>query len=184
MTPKLKAMCQNPALDSATVNGFEKAKATKTVFGIRTAILLAVLASTMPGFSQVVTNYLSPKPTWRYIENKIYDLKTLPSVKVPQDLTYHIIGYKGVPREPITLAGFGNKRPPLFLTFKNYPYDPKDFSLGQGFYGLRPKRLLYCRAMMTEVLTNWNMVGQAVSVNLTYDCGSPVTNAVPINAQQ
>lgn len=131
-------------------------------------------------FSQAVTNFISPRPTWRNIDGQIYDLKSIPSVRVPAELSYHAIGYNGVPKQLIKLEGFEQGNPPKSVTFVNFPFDPKDFSMIHGIDGLQPNRALWCHALKTSDVTNWNVLGQPVSVDVVYDCGQPVTNAIPI----
>jgi hypothetical protein len=140
-----------------------------------------------PGaFSQVATNFISPKPTWRNIGGQIYDIKSLPSVRVPLDLSYHAVGYNGVPNQLITLEGFIQENPPKSVTFENFSFDPKDFSLIHGINGLQPVRQLYCRALKTTDITNWNVLSQPISIDIVYDCGQAVTNpiAIPANPPQ
>jgi hypothetical protein len=119
------------------------------------------------------------------INGQIFNLLSLPSVKVPPELSYTTIGYNGVPRQPILLQGFLQGNPATNVTFKNFPFDPRDFSPVYGANGLQPSRALYCHALKISEVTNWNVLGQPTSVDTVYDCGSSVTNAVlvmPLNS--
>lgn len=148
-------------------------------FRLTEAVFLAMLAVTGV-FSQGVTNFIAPHPNWRIIGGQVYDINSLPSVRVPLDLSYHAIGYNGVPKQPIKLEGFLQGNPPESLTFENFAFDPKDFSAIHGINGLQPNRALFCRALKTSAVTNWNVMGQPVSIDIVYDCGLPVTNAIPV----
>ena len=112
------------------------------------------------------------------VNGQIYSLLSLPRVKVPSYLSYVTIGYNGVPKQPILLQGSLQGNPATNVTFKNFPFDPKDFSPVYGANGLQPSHTLYCRALKTSEVTNWNALGQPASVDTVYDCGSSLTNAV------
>lgn len=150
----------------------------KIKFELTAALLLAALIAP-DAFSQV-TNFIAPQQTWRSIGSQIYDIKSFPSVRVPPNLSYHAIGYNGVPKQPVKLEGFLQGNPPESMTFDNFPFDPKDFSLIHGINGLQPNRALFCRALKTSDVTNWNVLSQPVSIDVVYDCGLPVTNPVPV----
>lgn len=111
-------------------------------------------------------------PVWTTINGQIYNVLSLPSIKVPADLSYVTFGYNGVPGQPIILQGFVQGNPPKSVTFRNFPYDPKDFSPVHGITGLQPSHSLYCRALKTSEVTNWNVLGQQISVDTVYDCGA------------
>ena len=143
----------------------------------KTVILAAALVA-LSAHSQIITNYVSPTPTWRDINGQIYDAISLPSVEVPSEFTYLAIGYSGVPKQPILLQGFVQGNPSQSVTFVNFPYDPGDFSPVHGLTGLQPSHPLYCRALKTVESTNWNVLGQPISVDTVYDCGTSVTKAI------
>lgn len=145
---------------------------------IKSRIKIVILATAALAVStalsqEVMTNFNSAMPAWRTIDGQTYDLLSLPSIKVPTDLSYLTIGYNGVPNQPVTLQGFVQGNPSKSVTFLNFPFDPKDFSPVHGLNGLQPNRSLYCRALKTSEVTNWNVLGQATSVDTVYDCGHP-----------
>lgn len=143
----------------------------KTKLRIIMVILTAVITASIARSQEAMTNFNSPTPAWRAINGQLFDLLSLPTVKVPPDLSYVTYGYNGVPRQPILLQGFLQGNPPISVTFKNFPFDPKDFSPVHGITGLQPNRTLYCRALKTSQVTNWNVLGQPTSVDTVYDCG-------------
>ena len=151
---------------------------------IKILILAAILIAPSSRSQQAVTSFVSPIPTWRTINGQVVDLLSLPSVKVPPDLSYQIIGYNGVPGQRVRLEGSAQSLPArsmppaISVTFENFVFDPKDFSPIYGNNGLQPAHPLYCRALKTSEVTNLNVLGQATSVDIVYDCGTSVTNAI------
>jgi hypothetical protein len=134
--------------------------------------------------SQGVTKLVAPQPTWRIVGGQILDLRSLPFVRVPAELSYHALGYNGVPNQLITLEGFQQANPPISVTFENFPFNPGDFLPVYGMNGLVPSRALYCHALQTSNVTNRNVLGQVSSIDIVYDCGQPVTGRVLINPAQ
>lgn len=155
----------------------------KTESRLAVVLLLAVLITPV-AFSQGVTKLVAPQPTWRNMGGQIFDIRSLPIVRVPPDFSYHAIGYNGGPTQLITLEGFQQANPPISVTFENFPFNPGDFLPVYGMNGLVPSRALYCRALQTSNVTNWNVLGQVGSIDIVYDCGQPVTNAVLVNPSQ
>lgn len=155
----------------------------KTKSRLAAVLLLATLIAPV-ALSQGVTKLVAPQPTWRNMGGQIVDIRSLPLVRVPPGLSYQAIGYNGVPNQLITLAGFEQSNPPVSVTFENFPFNPADFLPVYGLNGLEPNRALYCRALQTSNVTNWNVLGQATYIDIVYDCGQPVTNAVLVNPSQ
>lgn len=152
---------------------------------IKIVILAAALTVSTARSQPVFFNPVPPMPAWRTIDGQIYDLRSLPSIEVSPDLTYITTGYNGVPGQPITLQGSQQAYPLISVTFKNFPFDPNDFSTIHGVNGLVPGRSISCRALKTSEVTNWNVLGQPTSVDTVYDCGASVTNAlmvIPFNS--
>jgi hypothetical protein len=145
---------------------------------IKMVILAAALTALTARSQVIITNFSSPTPTWRTIDGQIYDLLSLPTIKVPTELSYVTFGYNGVPKQPIVLQGFLQGNPSTSVTFLNFPFDPKDFSPVHGMTGLQLGGSLYCRALKTSEVTNWNVLGQPTSVDTVYDCGASVTNSI------
>ena len=145
----------------------------KIKFQIKMVILAAVLAASTALSQEVMTNFNSSLPAWRIINGQTYNFLSLPSIKVPPDLSYTTIGYNGVPNQPITLAGFVQGNPSKSVTFLNFPFNPNDFSPVHGANGLQLSSSLYCRALKTSEVTNWNVLGQPTSIDTVYDCGQP-----------
>jgi hypothetical protein len=154
---------------------------------IKSPIKIVILAAALiaPGSrSQVITSFVPPMPAWRSINGQVFNLISLPTVKIPPDLSYQVIGYNGVPGQRVRLQGSAQAMPAqsmppaISVTFENFAFDPKDFSPVYGANGLQPAHALYCRALKTDDVTNLNVLGQAVSVDIVYDCGTSVTNAL------
>ena len=148
------------------------------------AVVLFAMMITRVALSQGVTKLVAPQATWRNMGGQIFDVRSLPLVRVPAEFSYQAIGYSGVPNQLITLQGFVQSNPPVSVTFENFPFNPADFFPAYGLNGLVPNRALYCRALQTSDVTNWNVLGQAGSIDIVYDCGQPVTNAVLVNPSQ
>lgn len=142
-------------------------------FQITMAILATALTASTAHSQEVMTNFDSSMPAWRVINGQTYNLLSLPSVKVPPDLSYTTFGYNGVPNQPIVLQGFLQGNPSKSVTFLNFPFNPNDFSPVHGINGLQPSHSIYCRALKTSDSTNWNVLGQPTSVDTVYDCGQP-----------
>jgi hypothetical protein len=145
----------------------------KIKFQIKMVILAAALTASTARSQDVITNFNSQTPNWRIINGQTYDLLSFPSIQVPPELSYVTYGYNGVPKQPIILQGFLQGNPAKSVTFRNFPFDPKDFSPVHGVTGLQPNHSLYCRALKTSEVTNWNVLGQQISVDTVYDCGAP-----------
>lgn len=145
---------------------------------IKMVVLAAALTAPTARSQVIVTNFSSPTPTWRTINGQIYDFLSLPSIKLPSDLSYVTYGYNGVPKQPVMLQGFAQGNPSISVTFLNFPFDPKDFSPVHGVTGLQPSHSIYCRALKTSDVTNVNVLGQPTSVDTVYDCGASVTNSI------
>lgn len=145
----------------------------KVKFQIKMVILAAALVAPTAHSQEVITNFNSPKPTWRSINGQIYDLLSLPLVEVPPEFSYVTYGYNGVPKQPIILQGFLQGNPAKSVTFRNFPFDPNDFLPVHGVTGLLLSRSLHCRALKTSEVTNLNVLGQPTSIDTVYDCGAP-----------
>lgn len=155
----------------------------KTKSQLAVVLLVAVMIAPV-ALSQGVTKLVAPQPTWRNMGGQIVDIRSLPIVSVPSEFSYQAIGYNGVTNQLITLAGFLQSNPPVSVTFENFPFNPADFLPVYGMNGLEPSRALYCRALQTSNVTNWNVLGQATYIEIVYDCGQPVTNPVLVNPSQ
>ncbi len=140
---------------------------------IRIMILAVALTASTARSQEVMTNFDSQTPTWTTINGQIYDALSLPLIRVPPDLSYVTIGYNGVPKQPVILQGFVQGNPSKSVTFLNFPFDPNDFSPVHGMTGLQLSHSLSCRALKTSEATNFNVLGQPISVDTVYDCGHP-----------
>ena len=81
--------------------------------------------------------------------------------------------------QPIQLTAHFQGNPPTDLVVRNYPFDPKDFTQGDGGT-IRPLRNITHRMFPIHLATNYTSLGGVTRISLSYDFGLQYTNKVPL----